>query len=495
MFEELNVAEYHRRLIAGEMTCQQLVDWYLARIEEFDKGDGGINSVLTVNPSARDEALQADKMLPELNGNLPALFGVPFLSKDQCMTAGLRTTFGSIAFSDHVPDVDATVIAQIRQAGGILLGKSTMCDLAAGWFSSSSMSGHTSSPYDLLRDSGGSSAGSGAAVAANLCMVAVGEDTGGSIRIPASFNNCYGLRVTTGLIPRTGVSPLVHFQDTPGPMARNVSDLVRLLDVMVNYDEQDEFTTINASRLDRSPYKYEELPTQERNWRIGVVSNAFGNDTNPECAAVNNVVRNAIQVAKDIGTDVTDDLHIENLAGWIAKTSVYTKVSPSDISKFLRQLDSTSVNDFSEIYETGQFHPENDLFDEIASAPADPDNDPEYLQGRLAQEAFKRVVLRLFAQSAVDVLVFPTVQVLAPSHEDLGNGRYTCLSFPTNTVIASQAGLPALSLPAGFTEEGLPVGLEVVGRPLDEKTVLGFAKHLEGALSARKAPSMSRGKN
>jgi Asp-tRNA(Asn)/Glu-tRNA(Gln) amidotransferase A subunit family amidase len=488
MFEELTITEYHRRLLAGEMKCRQLVDWYLERIDAIDQGKDGLNAVLTINSKARDEAEEADLILPTLNGDLPDLFGVPFLVKDQCMTAGLRTTFGSIAFSNFVPNVDAAVLTRIRSAGGVLLGKTTMCDLAAGWFSSSSISGHTSTPYDQNRDSGGSSAGSGAAVGANLCMVAVGEDTGGSIRIPGSFNNCYGLRVTTGLIPRTGFSPLVHFQDTPGPMARTLPDLMALLEVMVGYAEHDSATTINASRLQPSPYRYEDLPNPNRPWRIGVLSSAFGPSAHTECAAVNKVILDSIDATSAAGAEVIEDLEIQNLDEWIGKTSVYTKVSPSDITLFLQSLENSPVGSFHEIYANKQFHPENDLFDEIAGAPDNPDTDETYLKGRLAQETFRRVVLDIFAQSEVDVLVCPTVKVLPPTHEDLASGRFTCLTFPTNTVIASQAALPALSAPAGFTPDGLPVGLEIIGRPLDEKTVLGFAKFFEELMQARKAP-------
>lgn len=490
MFEEITIKEYHQRLLAGDVTCQQLVEWYLHRIEEIDQGDDGLNAVLTINQEARSQAIEADRILPNLKGDLPQLFGVPILVKDQCKTAGLRTTFGSIAFASHVPETDATVLRQILAAGAILLGKTTMCDLAAGWFSSSSMSGHTSTPYDTSRDSGGSSAGSGAAVSANLCMVAVGEDTGGSIRIPASFNNCYGLRVTTGLIPRSGFSPLVHFQDTPGPMARTLPDLLRLLDVMVAYDEEDEFTAINACRLDSSPYTYESLPQPESQWRIGVLSNAFGSNDDPECAAVNGIVRHAISMAQQDGVEVIDDLAIEGLDEWIGKTSVYTKVSPSDITKFLEAEENSPVASFGEIYRDKKFHRENDLFDEIAGAPSDPDADPEYLRGRLAQEEFRRVVLKIFAEFEIDCLVYPSVKVLSPTHADLALGKYTCLTFPTNTVIASQAALPALSAPVGFTSDGLPVGLEIVGRPLDEKRVLALGKYFEGLVPSRKAPAI-----
>lgn len=493
MFEELTIADYHQKLREGSVSCSELVNWYLERIERLDQGEGGLNAVVTVNPNVRSEAEKLDKTHTDSTIELSPLFGVPVLIKDQVLTAGIRTSFGSIAFQDYVPESDASVVKQLRDAGAIILGKTTMCDFAAGWFSSSSLTGHTSNAYDPTRDSGGSSAGSGCAVSANLCLVAVGEDTGGSIRIPASFNNCYGLRVTTGLIPRTGASPLVHFQDTLGPMARTVDDLARLLDVLVAYDPADPYTAVNAARLNPASYLVGSSDPAIQNVRVGILKNAFGADSDADCQQVNQVARNALSVISSDGISVDPDLEIADLAEWIGNTSVYTKVSPSDITHFLESLPNAPVQSYAEIYEQKQFHPENDLFDAIASAPAAPNEDVDYFHKRLNQDAFRRVVLGLFAESGVDFLIYPTVQVLPPTHQDLADGRFTCLSFPTNTVVASQAGLPAISVPAGFSESGLPVGLDVVGRPLSEVHLLQFARRLEKLLNARSKPSISAG--
>lgn len=493
MFEELTIAEFHQRFNDGTVSCSELVDWYLERIERLDQSEGGLRSVVTVNPKAREEAAARDESHSELSGSLPPLFGVPVLVKDQGLTAGIRTTFGSTVFKDYVPDTDASVVRQLREAGAVILGKTAMCDFAAGWFSSSSMTGHTSNAYDPSRDSGGSSAGSGTAVAANLCLVAVGEDTGGSIRIPASFNNCYGLRVTTGLVPRAGFSPLVHFQDTPGPMARTVDDLARLLDVLVSYDPADSFTSITAARTERTVYAVDSAEGPATAWRVGVLASAFGPDEDADSAQVNRVIRAAIDSIGVAGAEVKNGLEIDDLDRWVADTSVYTKVSPSDITRFLSNLPNAPARSFAEIYESKRFHPENDLFDDIADAPDDPSADTEYLQRRLNQEAFRRVVLQVFAAAELDFLIFPTVRVLPPSHQDLADGRFTCLTFPTNTVVASQAALPAVSVPAGFSKDGLPVGLEIVGRPLGEVSLLSFARHVEGVLKARVAPNASGG--
>ena len=232
-FDELTVAAFLAAVVAGELTSVELVRWYLARIESNDDSGPALHAVVTVNPQALDEAAQRDAFFASTGSLVGPLHGVPVLVKDQAESAGIRTTFGSELFAAYVPVRDATLIAKLRVAGAVLLAKTAMCDFAAGWFSSSSITDHTKNPYSLEHEAGGSSAGTAAGVAANFGLVGIGEDTGGSVRVPASFNNIFGLRVTTGLISRTGFSPLVHFQDTPGPIGRTVSDVASLLDTLL----------------------------------------------------------------------------------------------------------------------------------------------------------------------------------------------------------------------------------------------------------------------
>lgn len=390
-----------------------------------------------------------------------------------------------------MPDTDATLIRRLREAGAVILAKTTMCDFAAGWFSSSSLTGHTRNVYDSARDSGGSSAGSGAGLSANFGLVAVGEDTGGSIRIPASFNNVYGFRVTTGLISRAGFSPLVHFQDTPGPMARTAVDLARLLDALVGYDPADPFTVVAATSTGVGGYsdalEAGATAADQPSWRVGVLETGFGPDSDPRMAPVNEVVRAAIARMRELGVGVVPGLEIERLGEWIADTSVYLRQSKSDITRFLSGRDAP-VGSFDELYATGVFHPLNDLIDGIATGPDTVSGDAEYQRLRLNQEEFRRLVLGLFADAGVDFLVYPSVQVVAPTHAELEAGTYTALTFPTNTVIGSQAGLPALSIPVGFTTDGLAVGMELLGTPFAERSMLQFAAAWEEAAPFRKEP-------
>jgi amidase len=491
MYEELTISTYHERLRDGSITTSALVAWYLERIREHMEGRG-LNAVVSVNEAAAAEAAECDERLAASADDLAPLHGVPVLIKDQGETQGIRTSFGNRLFRDYIPDEDAAVVARLKRAGAIILGKSAMCDFAAGWFSSSSLTGHTVNAYDAARDSGGSSAGSGAGVAANLCLVAIGEDTGGSIRIPASFNNSYGLRVTTGVIPRTGFSPLVHFQDTPGPMARTVEDVARVLDVIGGYDPSDPYTAV-ATQLPELGTIASGLRARVSTlagWRIGIVESALGDGRLPAVAPVNAVFDAALQRLGGAGLDIARGLDIDDLGGWIGRTSVYARISKSDLTRFMStRRGEVPVRDFTALYEAQAFHPENDLFHDIVGGADDVATDLVFLNARIDQGHFQRLVLSLFAQSGVDFLVYPTVKVVPPTFDDLEHGTYTCLTFPTNTVIASQAGLPALSIPAGFTAEGLPVGLDVVGRPFSEARILAFAADVEPVLDARRAPS------
>lgn len=490
-FHELTIENYHEALLAGGLTTADLVKWYIDRINRHNSAGAGLGAVVTVSPFAPDEATRLDDELARTGTLTGPLHGVPVLVKDQAETAGIRTTFGSEIFSNYIPKEDATIITKLRNAGAIILAKTSMCDFAAGWFSSSSLTGRTKNPYDLTRDSGGSSAGSGAGLSANFGLVAVGEDTGGSIRIPASFTNVFGLRVTTGLISRSGFSPLVHFQDTPGPMGRTVDDLARLLDALVGYDPSDSFTVATLAAPVAGTYAQAVATTPDiGTWSVGVLETGFGDSGNVDAVNVTAVVRAAIDTLHHHGVNMTPNLTIDQLGRWIAETSLYVKQSKTDISAFLAPRKDSPASSFMEIYTSGRFHPLNDLFNNIAAGPDGLEGDPEYMQLRLNQQDFSRLVLTLFAENDVDFLVYPTVQVIPPTQGELEAGKYTALTFPTNTVIGSQAGLPALTIPVGFTPDGLPVGMELLGKPFAEAQMLQFARAWEISAGSRTAPDL-----
>ncbi|GMK43462.1 hypothetical protein PghCCS26_05890 [Paenibacillus glycanilyticus] len=486
-FKEATVTSFHDALKANTVTGSQLVEWYLDRIEAYNKQGPSIQAIVTVNPRAVEEAKQLDTYFAETGKLKGPLHGVPVLVKDQAETAGIVTTFGSKAFEAYVPEQDATIIKQLREAGAVILAKTSMCDFAAGWFSFSSVTDHTKNPYDFDRESGGSSAGTSAGIASNFGLIGVGEDTGGSIRLPSSFNNLFGLRPTTGLISRNGFSPLVHFQDTPGPITRTVRDAAKLMDVLVDFDKNDAFTSAVAYTSDKGQYEAALEGASMQQYRVGVLSDAFGPDSDPDCAPVNEQVRAAVSWLKASGVEVIEGLTIPGMEEWIADTSLYTTQSKKDINAFLSKRPHAPAKSFKEIYDAELFHPMNDLFHDINGGPEEPESDESYYRKRIRQEEFRRTIVHLMMEQGVDFLIYPTVRVLPPTREELYAQKWTCLTFPTNTVIASQSGLPSMSVPAGFAAH-LPVGFELVGKPFAESDLLRFAYAYEQQASPRREP-------
>ena len=240
--EETTIADIHAAYRSGDLSTAELVSRYLARIEAYDRNGPALNSVINVNPRAMEEAEALDEAFAK-GGLTGPLHGIPVIVKDQIETADIVTTFGSAAAAGYLPEKDATIIRLMREAGAIILAKTAMPDFATSWFGYCSAIGATKNPYDLERDPGGSSGGTGCAVAANLSAIGLGEDTGGSARLPASFDNLVGLKVTPGLISRAGMSPLVVFQDSAGPMCRTVTDTAKLLQVIVGFDSEDPYTS------------------------------------------------------------------------------------------------------------------------------------------------------------------------------------------------------------------------------------------------------------
>ncbi|MFE2943300.1 amidase [Streptomyces sp. NPDC059255] len=499
--DETTIADVHAAYRAGTLTARALVRAYLDRIATVDAPDAdgpGLNSVLAVNTAALDDADALDERLRTTGELSGPLHGIPVVLKDQIETAGLTTTYGSRTAEHNVPDRDATIVGKLREAGAIILAKTTMPDFATSWHSTSTVSGLTRNPYALDRDAGGSSSGTAAAVAANLATVGIGEDTGGSIRLPASFCNLVGLRVTPGLISRDGMSPLVEPQDTPGPMTRTVTDAAILLDVLAGYDPADPYTataaiarnrTGSTDARNRTGYTDALDPDALSGARIGVLRQAFGSADDPEAEAVNSVIGAALDRIVAGGAELVD-VEVPDLDHYVAYTSVYFSRSRADMDAFLATRPGIKATSVAQVYADGLAHPNLDLFAGIATGPARPADDPDYHQRLEARERFQRDIIGVMAAHRLDALCFPDVRIAAPTHADVLASRWTCLEFPTNTVIASQLWMPSITVPAGFTEDGLPVGLELMALPYHEADMLALAYGVERATGSRRTPDM-----
>ncbi|MFC6864354.1 amidase [Halomicroarcula sp. GCM10025817] len=485
---ETTVAAIHEAMRDGDVTSRELVDWYLDRIDAYDRDGPALNSVVTVNDAARARAAELDEALDD-SGLVGPLHGIPVLVKDQAETAGIRTTFGSAVFDDYVPETDATVVTRLKDAGAIVLAKTNLCDWAASWFGYSSATGRTKNPYALDRDPGGSSAGTGAGVAANLGVVGIGEDTGGSIRLPAGYCNLFGMRVTTGLVSRTGFAPLVSRQDTPGPMTRTAADLARLLDTIVGYDEADVWTGANAGVADQSFTDALDSDALD-GARIGVLRQAFGDERNPESAPVTAVVEDALSTLADAGATLVDPVSIPDLDEQLDETSLYVLQSKHDLNEFLGGRENAPADSVADIEAAGGCHElVADLFTAMLDGPADPADVPEYWEGVGAQGKLQRDIMQVHAEHDLDAIVFPDAPVLPPTERHLRDGTYSTMEFPTNTVIASQSGCPAVSVPGGLTDDGIPVGLELVGVPYDDHALVALAGAYDQVADTREPPS------
>lgn len=472
---ETTVDEIHDAYRAGDLTSEELVERYLDRIDAYDDDGPEIRSIITTNPHARDRAAELDERLDDTGEFVGPLHGIPVVVKDQVETADITTTFGSVAFEDYVPEQNATIVDALEDAGAIVLAKTNLPDWATSWFAFSSVHGRTKNPYALDRDPGGSSSGTGAAVAANFATVGIGEDTGGSIRLPASFTNLVGLRVTPGLISRTGMSPLVVSQDTAGPMTRTVKETAQLLDVLAGYDPDDPYTVTNELTHVDGTYVDQLDEDGLEGARIGILRDAFGDDSDADAAPVNELVADAIELMDDAGAEIVDPVEVPDVFQYVEDTSLYHVQSKRDIDEFLASRPDAPVESVEELYEQGQYHDLLDLFEGIAEGPADPEDDPDYWHKIVLQDTFQRILLDAFAEDRLDALLCPDVQVVPPKAEEVESGALDTLTFPTNTVIASQAGCCAMSIPAGLTDDGLPVGVELVGKPYDEATLLELA--------------------
>lgn len=485
---DATIDEIHTAYQSDDLTAQELVETYLSRIEKYDQNGPELNAIITINPQAIEQAIELDEQF-DAEGFVGPLHGIPFVVKDQVETAGITTTFGSEAFANYQPSADATLIKHLREAGAIILAKTNLPDWATSWFGYSSVIGRTKNPYALERDPGGSSSGTGAAVAANLGTIGIGEDTGGSIRLPASFNNLFGIRVTPGLLSRTGMSPLVASQDTPGPMARTAKDLAYVLDVTVGYDAEDEYTAVTALTDEAGSYVDHLDADAFDGTRIGILRDAFGDENDPESGPVTTLVNEAIDTMADLGADIVEPVSIPNLDDHLDSTLLYLLQSKRDLNDFFQARPDAPVESVTELYESDQYSEILDLFIGIAEdAPVDPESDPDYWKSVAAQLSFQREVLNVYAANDLDVLLCPDVQVLPPKATDIESGELDTLTFPTNTVVASQSGLCAISIPGGLTDNGLPVGVELLGKPYDETTLLSLAYAFDQQTDLREPP-------
>lgn len=470
---EASIADLRAAMSSGRTTSAQLVDAYLARIAAYEHAGPAINALIRINPNARTEARarDAERAAGRARG---ALHGIPVIIKDNYDTGDMPTSGGSIALATSQPARDAFVVRKLREAGAIILAKSNLHELAAGITSISSFGGQTRNPYDPARCAGGSSGGTGAAIAASFAAVGWGSDTCGSIRIPSAFGSLFGLRPTQGMISRSGIIPLSHTQDIGGPMARTVSDLAIALDVSTGVDVADSATFVMR---DKPAPSFEAALDKSalRGARIGVFRPYFA-DTDGEIA---DSVRAAIDAMRVQGAVIVD-VPMAGFDTLIANTGAIPTETKFDLINYLAGVPNAPVRSMREILDRGLY--DRQLEARFRSVDTASSADSDWHRKVIARQALLRARMQFVMDSlSLDALAYPTMRQrpVYVGETQLG----------TTCALSAQSGLPAISMPAGFLADGLPVGIELMGRAFTDVRLVSIAYAFEQSGARRHAPA------
>ena len=474
---EATIPELQAAMAAGRVTAVELVDAYLARIAAYDTAGPALNAIIRVNPEARAEAERLDRERAAGRVRGP-LHGIPIILKDNFDVAGLPTSGASIALAGLVPPDDAFQVRRLREAGAIILAKSNLHELAAGITTISSLGGQTRNPYDPRRNPGGSSGGTAAAVAASFGTIGWGSDTCGSIRIPAALNNLFGLRPTKGLSSIDGIIPLSHTQDVGGPLARTATDLAIALDATVGPDPADPATAILA---EQPPPRFTAALDSAalRGARIGILGAHFGDALEDE--EVGDVVRAALDTMRARGAEVVET-EIAGLDSLLEGTSLISWEFKFDLNDYLAATPGAPVSSLGEILDSGMFDAE--LEERFRERNARETLDTDEFRALLARrEQVRERVLAAMQEQRLDALAYPTMRRKAAIIGEPAWGA--------NCQLSATTGLPALSIPAGFTADGLPVGLELLGQPLEDARLVAIGYAYEQATDHRRPPPLT----
>jgi amidase len=473
---EKSIAELSRALREGRVSSRELTEAYLARIAAFDQTGPALNAMIALNPRALADADALDRERAARGPRGP-LHGIPLVVKDNFDTIDLPTTAGSIALKGSMPGRDAFQVRKLREAGAVIVGKTNLHEFARGITTVSSLGGQTRNPYDPTRNPGGSSGGTGAAVAASFAAAGLGSDTCGSIRYPAAENNLVGLRPTLGLTSRSGIIPLAHSQDVGGPLARTVRDVAVLLDATTGSDPDDPVTTRPERRVAAS-YAGGLAAAALRGARLGVLTPYFG--TTPEEARVSAIVRDAIRDMTAAGATAIDIADAE-LPTETEDVAIIRYEFKFDLDDYLRRTPAAPVRTLAEVLEKGAFHPSLEQAFRRSNEVASLDSD-EYRAIVARNAQLRAALLERMENARLTALVYPTLRrTPARIGEPQAGG---------NCAAAAATGLPAITVPAGFVD-GLPIGVELLGRPYSELELLRLALAYESATHHRRPPALT----
>jgi len=490
--EEITIAEIQAAMESGDLTSVELVDFYLRRIEALDQHGPTVNSVLAINPQARQIARNRDRER-RTTGPRGPLHGVPILLKDNIDTGDrMQTTAGSLALAGAPATRDATVARKLRQAGAVILGKANLSEWAnfrgfsstSGW---SGVGGQTRNPYVLDRNPCGSSSGSAAAVSANFTAVALGTETDGSIVCPASLNGIVGIKPTVGLTSRAGVVPISHTQDTVGPYGRTVADAAAVLGALTGVDPRDPATARSAGKFHTDYTQF--LDTEGLDGaRIGILRigvTGYSRETD-------RIFEESLQAMADAGAVLVDDADIPTMDQLLtdqAEIIVLIWEFKQDLNAYLATRTGVPVHNLADVIAFNEAHADQELkwFGQelMELAEAEIFTEADYLEAlergpRIAGPEGIDAALQIFN---VEALVAPTGSPAWPT--DLVNGDHFlgASSFP-----AAMAGYPIVNVTGGYAFNVLPVGISFMGTAFSEPTLIKLASGFEAVAPARHKP-------
>ena len=488
--DEITISELQQYMQSGRYSARSIVEKYLDRIKDIDRNGPQLNSVIELNPEAETIAANLDRERKE-RGTRGPLHGIPILIKDNIDTADrMKTTAGSLALEGSKPAQDAFIAKRLRDAGAIILGKTNLSEWAnfrsnhssSGW---SGRGGQTRNPYALDRNPCGSSSGSGAAPAANLCAAAIGTETDGSVVCPSNANSLVGIKPTVGLVSRAGIIPISHSQDTAGPMARTVKDAVTLLAALTGEDPRDPTTKESRGKALNDYSRFLD-PNGVKGMRLGVARKYFGfNDR------VDKLLSERLDDLKRLGAVLVDPAEIPTSGKFDdSELEVLLYEFKADLNKYLAGLGPTApVHTLKDLIEFNEKNRDRempyfgqDLF--IKAQEKGPLTSAKYLRALKKNHMLSRTqgIDFVMKQHRLDALIAPTGGPAWPT--DLINGDHFTGGYSSASAVA---GYPHITVPAGYVF-GMPVGISFFGRAYSEPTLIKIAYAFEQGTKARQPP-------
>lgn len=480
---ETTIADVHQAFRSGELTAHQLVEMYLERIKKYDQPTR-LNAIIIINPNALHTADSLDALFKK-TGKLLPLHGIPILIKDNFNTYDLQTAGGSLALKGSIPPEDSYQVKKLREAGAIIIAKTNMAEWAfSNVVTISSIAGITRNPYDLSRVPAGSSGGTGAGVSANFAVLGMGTDTGNSIRGPASHNGLVGIRSTMGLTSRDGIIPLYLRNDIGGPLARTVEDAVKVLQVIAGYDPNDPVTKMSVGKV---PENYTQFLQKSglKGARIAVFTRYINTKTiDPQ---IKNIFMNEVEELKKLGTEIIYDFDIPEYDS--LTDNIWQSTFQYDLNNYLSSLGvSAPYKSLKEIYDSGLYLPyiKEGIEDELKYTTPPQDRTPPVLDLYRTKKNidFRNAVLEQMNKYKVDAIIYPTW-----SNQPRKVGDLDSPDGDNSQILSPQTGMPAITVPAGYTKENLPAGMTFLGRLFDEPTLIKFTYSYEQATKHREPPA------